>query len=232
VSTSRLFVKAALSNCCVPVVRELGCVDYAQTFAAMEAFTAARHADTPDEIWLLSHPPVYTMGLKGRGQQFAPIGGIPVLQTDRGGDITYHGPGQLVVYLLLDIGRLGLGPKELVRRIEQSIIELLAESGVLAERRLGAPGVYVSGKKIAALGLRVREGRTYHGLSLNIDMDLAPFAAIHPCGYAGLEVTQMRDLGLTHEWTVVGSALLARLLTELGYTAGAALPSQNVVSHG
>lgn len=215
-----------------PRVRELGCVDYAPTLAAMQAFTAARRADTADEFWLLSHLPVYTMGLKGRGQTFAPIGGIPVVQTDRGGDITYHGPGQLVVYLLLDIQRRGLGPKELVRRIEQAVIDLTGERGIVAERRAGAPGVYVAGRKLAALGLRVRDGKTYHGLSLNVDMDLAPFRAIHPCGYAGLEVTQLRDLGLPTDLSAVGAALLGRLMIELGYTADAAPRPRNLVSHG
>lgn len=214
------------------MVRELGCVDYAQTFSAMQKFTAARTADTADEIWLLSHPPVYTMGLKGRGQMFAPIGGISVVQSDRGGDITYHGPGQLVIYLLLDIARLGLGPKELVRRIEQSVIDLLADWQVTAERRVGAPGVYVGGSKLAALGLRVREGRTYHGLSLNVDMDLAPFRAINPCGYAGLEVTQLRDLGLPSDLPTVSQALLTRLTAELGYTDPALSQPRNLASHG
>jgi lipoyl(octanoyl) transferase len=225
-------VKAVWSDRRAPAVRALGCVDYAPTFAAMQAFTAARGADTDDEIWLLSHPPVYTMGLKGSGQTYAPIGGIPVVQTDRGGDITYHGPGQLVVYLLLDIGRRPLGPKELVRRIEQSVIDLLAGWAVSAERRAGAPGVYVEGRKLASLGLRVRSGRTYHGLALNVDMDLAPFGAIHPCGYSGLEVTQLRDLGLPTDLSVVGAALLGRLMNELGYTAAAAPRPRNLVSHG
>jgi lipoyl(octanoyl) transferase len=225
-------VKAALSDRHTAVVRELGCVDYAHAFADMQAFSATRDADTPDEIWLLTHPPVYTMGLKGRGQAFAPIGGIPVVQTDRGGDITYHGPGQLVAYLLLDINRRRLGPKELVRRIEASVIGLLGDWGVHAERRAGAPGVYVTGRKLAALGLRVRNGRTYHGLSLNVDMDLAPFRAINPCGYAGLEVTQLRDLALPTKLSAVGSALLNRLMVELGYTAEAAPRPRKVVSHG
>jgi lipoyl(octanoyl) transferase len=225
-------VKAASSNGSVPVVRALGCVDYAQTFATMQAFTAARRPDTPDEVWLLSHPPVYTMGLKGRGQTSAPIGGIAVVQTDRGGDITYHGPGQIVVYLLLDIQRRRLGPRELVRRIEQSVIDLVDDWGLGAERRAGAPGVYVDGRKLAALGLRVRGGRTYHGLSLNVDMDLAPFGAINPCGYSGLEVTQLRDLGLPTDLSAVGAALLDRLMIELGYTAEAATRPRHLVSHG
>ena len=207
-------------------------MDYAPTFSAMQDFTAARTADTADEIWLLSHPPVYTMGLKGRGQTYAPIGGVPVVQSDRGGDITYHGPGQLVVYVLLDIARLGLGPKELVRRIEQSVIDLLADWQVGAERRVGAPGVYVGGRKLAALGLRVREGRTYHGLSLNMDMDLAPFRAINPCGYAGLEVTQLRDLGLPSDWRTVSQALLKRLTAALGYTDPVLSRQRNAASHG
>jgi len=225
-------VKAVWSDRQTPVVRELGCVDYARTFADMQAMTAARQNDTADEFWLLSHPPVYTMGLKGRGQTLAPIGGIPVIQTDRGGDITYHGPGQLVLYLLLDIGRRKIGPKELVRRIEESVIGLLGDWDKKAERRIGAPGVYVGGRKLASLGLRVREGRTYHGLALNVDMDLAPFGAINPCGYAGLEVTQLRDLGLETDLSRVGAALLARLLAELGYTAPAATQPRHLFRHG
>lgn len=225
-------MKAEWSSAAAPLVRELGCVDYAPTLAAMQAFTAARRENTPDEIWLLSHPPVYTMGLKGRGQAFAPIGGIAVVQTDRGGDITYHGPGQLVAYLLLDIARLRIGPRELVRRIEEAVIGLLGNWQVDAERRAGAPGVYVGGRKLASLGLRVRDGRTYHGLAVNVDMDLAPFGAIHPCGYAGLEVTQLRDLVPPGRLPGIGSALLARLTTELGYTAAAAPRPRHLLSHG
>jgi len=199
------------------VVRTLGREDYLRAWNAMRAFTAARTPATTDEIWLLEHPPVYTMGLKGYARAPRAIGGIPVVPTDRGGDMTYHGPGQLVVYFLLDLARRGLGVKELVQRLEQSVIELLADYGIEGARRAGAPGVYVDSRKIAALGLRVRAGRSYHGLALNVDMDLGPFARIDPCGYPGLGVTQLVELGVTAERDGVRDELLARLLNRLGY---------------
>lgn len=170
-----------------------GLQDYPATWAAMRAFTDARDADTPDELWLLEHPPVFTLGQAGRPEHLLAPGAIPVIQTDRGGQVTYHGPGQLVAYLLLDLRRAGIGVKRLVERLEQAIIDLLAEHGVQAERRANAPGVYVAGAKIASLGLRVRNGCCYHGLALNVDMDLEPFGRINPCGYAGLRVTQLVD---------------------------------------
>ncbi len=199
------------------VVRTFGRMDYARAWNAMRALTAARTPATSDEIWLLEHPPVYTMGLKGHARAPGAIGDIPVVPTDRGGDMTYHGPGQLVVYFLLDLARRGLGVKELVQRLEQSVIELLADYGIEGTRRAGAPGVYVDSKKIAALGLRVRAGRSYHGLALNVDMDLGPFARIDPCGYPGLGVTRLVDLGVTAERDGVRDELLARLLNRLGY---------------
>lgn len=159
----------------------------------MRAFTDTREADTPDELWLLEHPPVFTLGQAGRPEHLLAPGAIPVIQTDRGGQVTYHGPGQLVAYLLLDLRRAGIGVKRLVERLEQAIIDLLAEHGVQAERRANAPGVYVAGAKIASLGLRVRNGCCYHGLALNVDMDLEPFGRINPCGYAGLTVTRLVD---------------------------------------
>jgi lipoyl(octanoyl) transferase len=210
-------------------VRILGRAEYAATFRAMQEFTAVRTRSTPDEIWLVEHAPVYTMGLKGHGQHYAPIEGIPVVQTDRGGDMTYHGPGQVVAYLLLDLTRLGLGPKALVHRLEQAVIDLLATQGVTGQRRPGAPGVYVAQAKIAALGLRVRHGCSYHGLALNVDMDLAPFSFIDPCGYAGLDTTQLADLGLPADMTQVGTALLEHLRQRLGYTAAAL---QSATHHG
>ena len=179
------------------VVRRLGRVEYEPTWRAMQAFTAARTADTPDELWLLEHPPVYTQGQAGKAEHLIAATDIPVVPIDRGGQITYHGPGQVVAYVLVDLRRRGYGIRELVTRMEQAVIDLLAEQGVTAERLAGAPGVYVDGAKIAALGLRVRHGCTYHGLAFNVDMDLTPFAAINPCGYAGMPVTQCRDLGLT-----------------------------------
>lgn len=166
------------------------------TWRAMQDFTARRTADTPDEIWLLEHPPVYTQGQAGKPEHLIAATGIPVVPIDRGGQITYHGPGQVVAYVLVDLRRRGYGIRELVTRLEQAVIDLLAGQGVVAARLAGAPGVYVEGAKIAALGLRVKHGCTYHGLALNVDMDLAPFAAINPCGYAGMAVTQCRDLGV------------------------------------
>ncbi len=157
------------------------------------------------------------MGLKGHARALRDIGGIPVVPTDRGGDVTYHGPGQVIAYCLLDLARRGLGVKELVRRLEQSVIDLLADYGIAGERRVGAPGVYVDDRKIAALGLRVRNGRSYHGLSFNVDMELDPFTRIDPCGYPGLGVTQLIDLGVTAERVCARDELLARLLTRLGY---------------
>jgi lipoyl(octanoyl) transferase len=178
------------------IVRQLGRVEYEPTWRAMQDFTAQRTADTPDEIWLLEHPPVYTLGQAGKPEHLIAATDIPVVPIDRGGQITYHGPGQLVAYVLVDLRRRGYGIRDLVTRMEQAVIDLLAAQGVSAGRLAGAPGVYVDGAKIAALGLRVKHGCTYHGLAFNVDMDLAPFAAINPCGYPGMRVTQCRDLGV------------------------------------
>lgn len=179
------------------VVRSLGQVEYEPTWRAMQDFTAQRSPDTPDEIWLLQHPPVYTQGQAGKAEHLIAATDISVVPIDRGGQITYHGPGQIVAYVLVDLRRRGYGIRELVTRLEQAVIEVLAGVGVTATRQTGAPGVYVEGAKIAALGLRVKHGCTYHGLALNVDMDLRPFAAINPCGYAGMRVTQCRDLGVS-----------------------------------
>ncbi len=197
-------------------IRRLGRVEYEPTWQAMRAYTSDRTEDTPDQLWLLEHPPVFTLGQAGKPEHVLADVGIPVVPIDRGGQVTYHGPGQVVVYLLLDLRRRGYGVKELVRRIEQALIDMLASQGVRAERRDGAPGVYVGAAKIAALGLRIRNGYSYHGLALNVDMDLAPFGAINPCGYPGLAVTQCRDLGLTLTPAEAGEALLARLVEQLG----------------
>ena len=189
-------------------------------------FTAARDGTTPDELWICEHPPVYTLGQAGRPEHRLVDNGIPLVKTDRGGQITYHGPGQVVVYPLLDLDRRGLKVRELVRRLEQAVIDLLAEHGVAARRLTGAPGVYVdrSGDaarsarypaKIAALGLRISRGRCYHGLSLNVDMELAHFLAINPCGYAGMSVTQTRDLGIELTPARAGEALARRLIRQL-----------------
>ena len=194
-------------------VRSLGRVPYEATWRAMQSFTAGRNAHTEDEIWLVEHAPIFTLGQAGRREHLLTEVGIPVLAIDRGGQVTYHGPGQVVAYVLLDLRRRGYGVKELVRRLEQAVIEVLAAEGIVAMRRTGAPGVYVgTGEgeaKIAALGLRIRNGCSYHGLSLNVAMDLSPFAAINPCGYAGLAVTQMQDQGCS-----LSPARVAERLTE------------------
>jgi lipoyl(octanoyl) transferase len=181
-----------------PTLKRLGQTDYVRTWRAMQAFTDARVPDTADEVWVTEHAPVYTLGLAGRPEHLLRASAIPVLKVDRGGQVTYHGPGQLVVYLLIDLKRLRLGVRALVEAIEAAVIELLHSYGIEAYGRRDAPGVYVkrAGReaKIAALGLKVRNGCTYHGFALNLDMDLAPFDDIDPCGYRGLAVTQLRDL--------------------------------------
>ena len=193
------------------VARSLGQVEYEPTWRAMQAFTAQRTSDTPDEIWLLEHPPIYTQGQAGKPEHLIAATDIPVIPIDRGGQITYHGPGQVVAYVLVDLRRRGYGIRELVTRMEQAVIDQLAAQGVTATRQEGAPGVYVNGAKIAALGLRVKHGCTYHGLALNVDMDLRPFAAINPCGYAGMQVTQASDLGILDTPQAQGLALISRL---------------------
>ncbi len=199
------------------VVRKLGLVDYEEALNAMRRFSANRGESTPDELWLLEHPPVYTLG-QGADPSHGPKeqAEIPVLRVERGGEITYHGPGQLVVYTLVDLARRGIKVREFVRLLEQSIIDLLGAHGVAAERKAGAPGVYVRGAKVAALGVRVSHGRTFHGLALNVDMDLAPFGRIDPCGYPGLAVTQTRDLGIDACVDDLGPELARRLLCHLG----------------
>lgn len=197
------------------VVRRLGRVEYVPTWRAMQDFTARRSADTPDELWLLEHPPVYTQGQAGKPEHLIAATDIPVVPIDRGGQITYHGPGQLVAYVLIDLRRRGYGIRELVTRLEQAVIDLLDAQGVTAIRQSGAPGVYVEGAKIAALGLRVKHGCTYHGLALNVDMDLSPFAAINPCGYPGLAVTQCRDWGLEMRPDAVAEAFAAAIVHAL-----------------
>ncbi len=203
-----------------PKVRQLGLCDFQPTCDDMVALTSARGHDTQDEIWFLQHHPVYTLGLNGKRHHLLHETSIPLVQTDRGGQITYHGPGQLVAYLLVDIARRRLGIKEFVFHIEQALINLLAGYQIHAERLAGAPGIYVQGAKIAALGLRVKQGRTYHGLALNLDMDLTPFKHINPCGYSNMPVTQLKDLlavsapmGIEH----VSAQLYQHLCQELGY---------------
>ena len=197
------------------IVKRLGRADYAATFAAMQEFTAARNQDTPDELWLCEHPPVFTQGLSGKPEHLLKDIGIPVVQIDRGGQITYHGPGQVVAYLLFDLRRRDITVRGLVNRIEQAVIDLLAAYGLTARRLAGAPGVYVGDAKIAALGLRIKHGCSYHGVSLNVDMDLTPYRAINPCGYEGLAVTQLRDLTGECDTLKVGDDLAARLTAQL-----------------
>ena len=202
-----------------PAVRWLGRVAYQPTWQAMVDFTAARNAETADELWVCEHPPVYTLGQAGKPEHLLTDIGIPLIRIDRGGQITYHGPGQVVIYLLLDLTRRGLKVRELVRRIEQAVIDLLAGQGVAATRLSGAPGVYIvqgdAVSKIGALGLRVRRGGCYHGVSLNVDMDLSPFAAINPCGLAGMAVTQTRDLGIALSPLQVAESLVNHLNRQL-----------------
>ncbi len=205
-------------------VRALGLVDYMTAWQAMQRFTNGRGPDTQDEIWLLQHPPVFTQGQAGKAEHLLLPGDIPVVQADRGGQVTYHGPGQLVCYLLLDVRRLGVGVRELVNRIEGSLIDLLAGYGVEALARPDAPGVYVEGAKIASLGLRIRNGRSFHGLALNVDMDLEPFRRINPCGYAGMRMTQLSELiAGPVELTDVSDRLCDQLVRQLGYAGQRAL---------
>jgi lipoyl(octanoyl) transferase len=198
-------------------VRRLGREEYLRCWQAMRAFTDQRTDASDDEIWLLEHEPVYTLGMAGRREHIlAATGDTPVVHTDRGGQVTFHGPGQLIVYLMLDLKRLGIGVKTLVERTEQAIIDMLAGAGLAAARRPGAPGVYVDGAKIAALGYRVRRGCCYHGLALNVDLDIAPFSLINPCGYAGLPVTSLRTRGIDMSVGEAGERLLVRLVEQLG----------------
>ena len=197
-------------------VLRLGRAEYVPTWRAMQAFTTQRGADSADELWLLEHPPVYTLGVAGRTEHLPRVAnGIPVVRTDRGGQITYHGPGQVVLYLLLDLRRRGLSVRPLVRIMEQAVIDLLAAYSVAAAGRDEAPGVYVDGAKIAALGLRIRNNCCYHGLAFNVDMDLSPFHSIDPCGYTGLAVTQARDLGMVDGAELLGEKLVRHLLDRL-----------------
>jgi lipoyl(octanoyl) transferase len=204
------------------LVRDLGRQPYEPVWRAMQAFTDARTDDTPDELWLVEHDPVFTLGQAGKPEHVLAAGDIPVLNVDRGGQVTYHGPGQIVAYPLLDLRRLKTGVRDYVCRIEQAVIDTLGEWNIHGERREGAPGVYVNGAKVAALGIRVRRGCTFHGLAFNIAMDLEPFARINPCGYAGLEVVSMLDLGGPASLDAVKPVLLAALADRLGLRLRAA----------
>jgi lipoyl(octanoyl) transferase len=208
------------------LVKHLGVADYELTYQAMRDFTQQRDSGTPDEIWILEHPPVFTLGLAGDASNLhSPSSQIPLVQVDRGGEITYHGPGQIVVYLLLDLRRLGIFVKELVSRIEQALIDTLADFGIQAERHAGAPGIYVTqdapipaeyrGAKIAALGLKVSKGCSYHGLALNVSTDLDAFSRIHPCGYEGLKTVDMQTLGIKDNIEIISQTLLGHLQKQL-----------------
>jgi lipoyl(octanoyl) transferase len=205
-----------------PTLRWLGRVEYEQTWRAMQRFTEARDANTPDEVWFLEHPPVFTLGMNGKPEHVLAAGDIPVVQIDRGGQVTYHGPGQLVVYPLLDLRRARLGVREFVVALENAIIALCAERGVDAIGRRDAPGIYVDGRKLASIGLRVRRGCSYHGLALNVAMSLEPFQRINPCGFAGLQVIDMQSLGIADELPRLARSLAPHLLRSLGLPHSAA----------
>jgi lipoyl(octanoyl) transferase len=196
-------------------VERLGRTEFEPTLRAMQDLTRNRAPGDPDRLWLTEHEPVYTLGLAGKPEHVLDPGAIPVLKTDRGGQVTYHGPGQVVAYVLLDLHQHGYGVKELVRRLEQAIIDTLDDFGIAGARRAGMPGVYVSGAKIAAVGLRVSRGCTYHGIALNVDMDLSPFAGINPCGYTGLATTSMAALGARDSIDAVQERLGSRLVAAL-----------------
>lgn len=205
-------------------IRRLGRQPYEATWKAMSAFTDNRTADTPDELWLLEHDPVFTQGQAGKAEHVLAPGDIPVVQVDRGGQVTYHGPGQIVGYPLIDLRRVGVGVRELVHRIEQTLIDTLAHWNVVAERVEGAPGVYVAGAKVAALGLRVRRGCSFHGLAFNVAMDLEPYNRINPCGYKGLAVTQVLDLGGPSRLADVEDVLIGEFCRQFGFDAEPAAP--------
>ena len=197
------------------IIRRLGRVEYLPTWQAMQRFTDERDAGTEDELWLLQHPPVFTLGMAADPSHVLAAGDIPVVQTDRGGQVTYHGPGQLVLYALLDLRRNALGVRDLVMLLERAVIELIGAHGVRAEGRRDAPGVYVSGRKLASVGMRIRRGASYHGLALNVDMDLSPFARINPCGMAGMQVTQLAELGVKGTVDEAGERLADWLVAQV-----------------
>lgn len=197
-------------------IRQLGLVPYESTWHDMQAFTENRDINTPDEIWLLEHPPVFTQGQAGKPEHLLSTGDIPVVKVDRGGQVTYHGPGQLVAYVLIDIKRAKIGVRQLVTAIEQAIVDTLAVYQVTAAAKPDAPGVYVADKKIASLGLRIKKGRSFHGLALNVDMSLEPFLRINPCGYAGLAMVQLKDFVVSPDMTLVKQQLASALAKQLG----------------
>lgn len=199
------------------IIRNKGICDYQQTYIAMHAFVDSKDSSKADEIWFLQHYPVYTLGLNRQHRHIIDSGDISIIETDRGGQITYHGVGQLVVYLLLNLKRKPIGIKDFVRRLEQAVIDMLEDNGLVAMRQKGAPGIYVGDKKISSLGIRVMKGYSYHGLSINVDMDLSPYQGINPCGYSGLEMTQTSAYGIDKNVLQIGNALLPHLLKQLDY---------------
>jgi lipoyl(octanoyl) transferase len=200
-----------------PLIRHLGLIEYEPTWRAMQRFTEERDATTPDEIWFLEHPPVFTLGLNASRAHVLAPGDIPVVQIDRGGQVTYHGPGQLVVYPLIDLQRAGLGIRDFVTALERGVLDLAARFGIAAECRRNAPGVYVAGRKLASVGVRVRRGGSYHGLAINVALDLEPFHRINPCGYQGLEMTQLADLGGPDSVAACAAALEPLIVRALGF---------------
>jgi lipoyl(octanoyl) transferase len=201
-----------------PIIRHLGRVDYHSTWQRMQQFTDARTALSADELWFLEHPAVFTLGLTGRREHLLAPGDIPIVHSDRGGQVTYHGPGQLVVYALLDLRRAGLGVRELVTALEQSVVRYAAELGITAMAKPQAPGVYVAGRKLASVGIRIRRRASYHGLALNVNMDLEPFQRINPCGYPGLAMTQLADLAPVADVEAAAAGLRPHVLGALGFT--------------
>ena len=201
------------------LIKRLGLVEYEPTWRAMQRFTDERGDDTPDEIWFLEHPPVFTLGMNANPAHVLAPADIPVVQIDRGGQVTYHGPGQLVVYPLIDLRRAGLGVRDLVTALERSVMTYVAQFGIAAECRRSAPGVYVDGKKLASVGIRIRRGSSYHGLAMNVNLDAEPFTRINPCGYEGLEVTRLADLGGAHSVQAAAAGLEPHVLRELGLSA-------------
>ncbi len=202
------------------IVRRLGRVEYLPTWRRMRDFTLSRTEHAPGELWLVEHPPVFTLGQAGKCEHLRNPGDIPVVRTDRGGQVTYHGPGQLLAYVLIDLRETGIGARALVSALENSVIDLLADQDITAVARPDAPGVYVDDAKVAALGLRIKKGCSYHGLALNLDMDLTPYQRINPCGHPGMSITQLRDLGIDLGFDETASRLVEKLATRLGYTIG------------
>jgi lipoyl(octanoyl) transferase len=198
-------------------IRQLGLQPYEEVWQAMRSFTDQRDEHTEDEIWLVEHPPVFTLGQAGKREHILQVSDIPIVQSDRGGQVTYHGPGQLIAYLMIDLKRKNLGVRDLVTGIESTIIRVLAGYDIVSEARKEAPGVYVAGEKVAALGLRVRRGSSYHGLSLNVDMDLSPFSWINPCGYEGLKVNQLKALGVDESVSAVAQVLINQIQATFRY---------------